>query len=285
MIKGAVPLLVAALLSCLPCPAYAWFDFGHMAVAYIAYQRLEPAKKERVKVLLKLNPCYEKWQKQVSTNVSENDRDGQIFMLAATWPDLIKKDPKYISDGTNRGHRPDGPFAAQNVGYSDYNMHKYWHFVDEPFSSDGTPLAPVLVPNARTQIAAFRAVLSSDSSDELKSYDLVWLLHIIGDVHQPLHCTTRISRSELEGDNGGNNVKLESYENLHAFWDGAPGDGKIDEVPDFARRLAKANSSLALKSDAADWIAESFHYARTKVYVSPVKKGNGPFDLSKKYRR
>lgn len=40
---------------------------------------------------------------------------------------------------------------------------------------------PPDTPNALTQIAAFRAVLASaNSSDQLKSYDLVWLMHLVG---------------------------------------------------------------------------------------------------------
>jgi len=74
-----------------------------------------------------------------------------------------------------------------------------------------------------TQIAAFRAVLASTSSDpnldKLKSYDLSWLLHLVGDVHQPLHSTTRVSTTKPDGDDGGNGVKLTSPANLHTFWD------------------------------------------------------------------
>jgi len=74
--------------------------------------------------------------------------------------------------------------------------HKYWHFVDKPFSKDGTTHFPELpIPNAQTQIDAFRAVLASNADDALKSYDLVWLLHLVGDVHQPLHASSRVSRA------------------------------------------------------------------------------------------
>jgi len=84
-------------------------------------------------------------------------------------------------------------------------------------------------PNAQTQIAAFRAVLASISNDpnldKLKSYDLSWLLHLIGDVHQPLRSTTRVSTTKPDGDDGGNGVKLTSPANLHTFWDDVLGGG------------------------------------------------------------
>src|SRR5262245_44384541 len=90
----------------------------------------------------------------------------------------------------NRENRPpNDPSAGQNIGYDDLARHKYWHFVDLPFSDDHTTLPTVPTPNAETQIAAFRAVLATESNDpkleKLKSYDLSWLLHLVGDVHNP----------------------------------------------------------------------------------------------------
>ena len=92
-------------------------------------------------------------------------------MLAATWPDAIKQNAQYHNDGAQNGDRPTGPEARRNTGYDDFNRHKYWHFVDQPFTQDGTPLsgAPVPDPNAQTQITAFRAVLASIQCDSLSS--------------------------------------------------------------------------------------------------------------------
>jgi hypothetical protein len=103
------------------------------------------------------------------------------FMIAATWPDRIKSNPDYHNDGPDGGNRPpDDGTANNNVGYTDFARHKYWHFVDLPFSLDGTALPQVPVPNAQTRITDFRAVLASSSPDPLKSYDLSWLLHLAG---------------------------------------------------------------------------------------------------------
>src|ERR1043166_6837010 len=80
----------------------------------------------------------------------------------------------------------------------------------------GPPPPPVPVPNAQTRITDFRAVLASDSPDLLKSYDLSWLLHLVGDVHQPLHCASLVSHAKPDGDSGGNGVKLSGTpNNLH----------------------------------------------------------------------
>src|ERR1700675_3297166 len=75
--------------------SYAWNDRGHMNVAYLAYQQLTPATRDRVKLLLKLNPKYNDWAARVDKEVpgaSAADKDLMIFMIAATWADGIKRD-------------------------------------------------------------------------------------------------------------------------------------------------------------------------------------------------
>src|ERR1700722_4618805 len=124
--------------------AVAWFDDGHMAVAYVAYQHLNSATRDKANALLKLNPYYQQWLAKIPAGTSGSDQAMMIFMIAATWPDEIKtKNSGYQNDpGTTDGDRP-GPdlvLAAQNIGYSDMLYHKYWHFVDTPFSDDGTSL-------------------------------------------------------------------------------------------------------------------------------------------------
>src|SRR6185437_15260252 len=99
--------------------------------------------------------------------------------------------------------------------------------IDLPFSTDHTPLVQPATPNVQTQIALFvKTLASASASNELKSYDLVWLLHLVGDVHQPLHTTSRFTHSQPQGDEGGNLVSLcekPCRQELHAYWDNLPG--------------------------------------------------------------
>lgn len=284
------PLIALMLCLCVfSSTSQAWFGFGHMAVAYVAYQKLTPEKKTRVAKLLKKNPYYKtKWQAMIPAGTPADQRDLMLFMIAATWPDQIKGDAKYANDGTGGGNQPPvGPVAWQNTGYGDLNRHKYWHFIDTPFTQDGTtPLSAIPSPNAETEIAIFRQTLTSKSSDKLKSYDLVWLLHLVGDVHQPLHSSTRVGAAELEGDNGGNNVKLaDPSKELHAFWDGLPGDSSnVADAIAYGKTLAAADAVLAKKTDASDWIKESFDIAQTTVYSSPIGTGDGPFTITQEYK-
>ncbi len=104
-------------------------------------------------------------------------------------------------------------------------------------------------PNAETQINAFLDALNSDADDDLKSFDLVWLLHLVGDVHQPLHAATRVSSGATGGDNGGNDEKVcrvslaSCNEKLHAFWDGALGSGDVADAEETAGTLPTPDSS------------------------------------------
>src|SRR5712691_4324149 len=175
-------VLTLLLMLSTAAPAVAWNSRGHMLVADVAYQHLTPTVRARADALLKLNPFFSRWLKMIPSTVAAKDRPAALFMIAATWPDQIKQDPAYSDDGTNNGERPSGPTSSQNVGYADKLHHKYWHFVDQPFTNDGTPLPSVPNPNAEERIGLFRSVIASSSPDALKSYDLVWLLHLIGDI-------------------------------------------------------------------------------------------------------
>ena len=138
-------------------PAQAWNDFGHMEVAAVAWSKLKPAARARAIALLKLSPQYDTW----IAGVPAGKRDQIAFVRAATWPDAIKRDDAYQSDGPDNGDRPPpGPEASQNIGYADHLRHKYWHFINRPFSPDGTALQNPDTPNVSTQIEALRAKLS-----------------------------------------------------------------------------------------------------------------------------
>lgn len=264
-----------------PCMC-GWDHFGHMAVAFVAYKNLDDKTRLRVDELLKKNPFFtDRWPAQIPAGTPDSDRGAFLFALAATWPDDIKGDADYHNDPIT------GSEVKRNTGYDDKNQHRYWHFADTPFSQDGTALPAVPTPNAQTQIAAFREVLASTSSDDLKSYDLVWLAHLIGDIHQPLHCSTRVSPGHPKGDRGGNDVGFCSATakkcsgELHAFWDNILGTSK---KPKGAKTLADGLTvPTATAGDAANWIDHSFKLAKQKVYVDPVGAGDGPFQSTPKY--
>ena len=266
--------------------AAAWDDFGHMVAAASAYEQLTPQARDKVMMLLRLNPQYPAWV----ADVSEDEKPRVAFLRASRWADDIKHDPAYVQDGRDGGNRPSGKKAARNIGYADRRMHKYWHFIDLPFSVDNTPLVPPFVPNAQTQIALFRKTLaSSTAADHLKSYDLVWLIHLVADVHQPLHAASRFDHAHPEGDAGGNGVLLciapcQRQERLHAFWDHILGvSTDIPRAVEQATQLPPTDPQLASIGDEAAWIRESFEAAQSVAYASPIGLGPGPYEVTDGY--
>jgi hypothetical protein len=270
--------------------ALAWNSKGHMMVAYVAYKQLTPAARARVDDLLLRNPYYKKWEMTIPATISGAEKKLRIFMLAATWPDEIKAERSgYTDDGSDDGSRPDGASSAQNTGYIDHLRHKYWHFVTMPFTCDGSPLPPIPTPNAQDRIHLFRAVLASTTgSDDLKSYDLTWLVHLVGDVHQPLHVATRVSATQPDGDHNGSAVSLcpaPCQDDLRAFWNTILGtQATVTAAENLAKTLKAAPASDAAVLDEAIWAQQSFELAQRTVYRPPIGAGSGPFTITSAYR-
>ena len=283
--------------------AFAWNNIGHMTVAYIAWRNLTPAQRTRATALIELNPLYATWTAEIPSTVSVAQREMYVFMIAATWADQIKSDSKdFTCEGAaNSDNPPAGEDASLNVGYTDTCMHKYWHFLDIRYAPDGTTPVPVAVPtpNAEVKIDFFDGAIKTDETDVLKSYDLVWLEHLIGDIHQPLHTVTRFGATFPTGDAGGNSVKLTGTPNeLHAYWDDILGDstcftkGVTDCLYKDAllakaagRKIKTPKGAAAADVTTADWVKESVQAGETDAYMAPaIGPALGPYTPTDAYR-
>jgi hypothetical protein len=271
-------VLVVCLCVLTENQAVAWNNIGHMAVAYVAWQNLSPALRTRVSTLVKANPKYSEWSALIPASVTGSQRKMYLFMIASTWADQIKGDLNgFPCNGLgNTDTPPANESLTLNVGYSDQCMHKYWHFIDESISSDNTPPNPVPTPNVEVKVDFFRQALHTKESKLLKSYDLVWLEHLVGDIHQPLHCVTRNTRDHPTGDQGGNKVVLtDPQKELHAFWDDVLGNKTSNLYTDamlaeqVGKSLPATSAVLAADSAIADWMQESVKDAQDDVYVNP----------------
>jgi S1/P1 Nuclease len=162
---GSVSRVAAVVLACLAVgtftgPVRAWNARGHKLVAFIAFQHLNATAKAKVSALLTLNPQFDDWKNTIPANASDERKTITPFLEAAKWPDFIRNAPTYISDGENHGNfPPDTPEASQNIGYEDHFRHKYWHFINVPFTDDGTATLNPPGVNAQTQIEILREAL------------------------------------------------------------------------------------------------------------------------------
>ncbi len=278
---------LAAALFLAASPASAWWDEGHMQIAYVAYKRLGDSTKDKVDALLRLNKDYAKW-----TAGAPDEQTARLyaFVHAATWPDDIKaKDSGYTRD------KVDSPTAGQNIGYADHNQHDYWHYKDLAFSPDDTPLPQPDPVDALTQLKLMIAALpaSSGASDDVRSYDLVWTIHLVGDVHQPMHAIARYTRQIPDGDTGGNAEMVIPATGeviaLHAYWDrifggyASPFGAVFDASDKDGIANLRVNKASAQVSDPEIWLKESSELARQYGYAPPVSLGTNPVLLSREY--
>lgn len=302
-----IRFLALAATVTLATPAEAWNARGHMVVAAVAWEKMSPEARERAAELLRLSPDYATW-----VSGSALDAHARIaFMQAATWPDDLRgrvcsDRPECIRDD---GYTPPDPTADLNIGYADHRLRRYWHFKDLPFSTDGTPLEEPFSPNAETQIVDFTATLQNSSlSDEAKSFNLSWLLHLVGDVHQPLHATARFSQAFPHGDKGGNGeivcrpapARCETtgryVDKLHGLWDEAIGTSvsngrahakavKLIEMAETPGSfLGRVVAHTDLRAAPSAWLVESKALAEKYAYAPPITDGRGPHYPTTSYR-
>ena len=280
--------MLTAIFTVLCCgSAQAWWDEGHMQIAYLAYKRLAPAAKDRADALLKLNPDYPNWVAGAPAGMEKL----YAFVHAATWADDIKTRADYYDD------QKSDSTATQNVPYG-HLKHAYWHFKDVRFSPDGTQYPKPDPVDAATQLKVMIAALpsSSNASDELRSYDLTWTIHLVGDLHQPLHAADRYT-AQIAGTDGdvGGNLELVTPATgetlpLHFYWDRMFGGyssvfGAMTDADDKNSGLKNVtpDEEKALNLDPEQWAQESFELAKQNAYAPPITTDKTPVQLTREY--
>jgi hypothetical protein len=76
---------------------------------------------------------------------------------------------------------------------------------------------------------------------------------------------------------------------LHAFWDGLFGTTQdlkagVTQAITAYNSLSAAPTTAANDLTTSDWIDESFNLAKSDVYKTPIKNGNGSYTITKTYR-
>jgi hypothetical protein len=139
------------------------------------------------------------------------------------------------------------------------------------------------------------------AADEEKAIALAWILHLGGDIHQPLHTSARITELEPKGDQGGNLFLLtpkdtprERSENLHWFWDSILGRIVPRNDMSDAEYISLIGDSIMNKYPPAEmmnrletgnfrqWQQEGVKLATTDVFSPDLIRYEKP---SAKYRR
>jgi hypothetical protein len=232
----------------MPASASAWGYEGHEVVADLARAYMSPAVLAKVDAILSTDQ---------DNNLTPHDMPSE-----ATWADRFR----------GAGHPETGA----------------WHFVDTELDKpnlrqacfDYPPSGPLAsrgpaqdcVINKIDEFAKELADPATTAPERLLA--LKFLLHFVGDLHQPLHASDN-------HDKGGNCVLLAlggpRAVNLHSYWDTAVVQAMGTDPAVIARTLAAkitpAMKTAWEKGDTKDWALEAYQVSKSTVYTIGSKPG------------
>ena len=163
-----------------------------------------------------------------------------------------------------------------------------WHFVDIPISSAGLDMKRDCSPQGCviSKISEFRKRWRDPAASQANRREaLLFLVHFVGDLHQPLHCANN-------NDKGGNEVPvlfLGETTNLHRLWDVVllkhmPDEDRLLQI--IAPMLTAERTAEWSRGTVEDWAEESFHLAQNVVYLAlPPAGAGGAVSLGEAYQR
>ncbi|WP_024611128.1 S1/P1 nuclease [Pseudoalteromonas sp. TB64] len=219
-------LLISAVFT--SSDTYAWGQNGHRIVGKIAEFHLSETTKTTILPYL----------------------NGESLAQISTWPDEMRSAP--------------GEFWQKKSSR--------WHYINaapnQPLSLDHSHTkTKESVSNILEGIHYSMQTLTDDNSSlDAKQFSLRFLVHLVGDSHQPFHA----GRSE---DRGGNSIKVKFFgqdTNLHSLWDTKLIENQNLSYTEFAQFIDTNNSELIaeyLQSTPTTWLEESRNLAN-KIYKS-----------------
>ena len=207
--------------------AFAWGQNGHRIVGQIAENHLTEETKTALIELL----------------------EGESLAQISTWADEMRSSPsEFWQKKSSR-----------------------WHYINAPsnsseFSHDHSlKLNKDNVKNILEGLHfAIKTLKDENSSLEAKRFSLRFLVHLVGDSHQPFHA----GRAE---DRGGNRIKVTFFgqeTNLHSLWDTKLIENENLSYSEFSQFIDSNNPEIIaeyLESTPEQWLTESHNLAK-KLY-------------------
>lgn len=199
MRKLVSSLAIAAAILCAPTAGKAWGTNGHAMVADIAMKILSDPKTGSPGVLAELQKLLP-FAHQVDSGT----------LPVNTIADIASAPDSYRAGGhpeTTQWHFVDIPLQAAG-----YDPARDCHFADD---GQSTVAAETCIVAKLPEMVATLA--DKSKSDQERGFALAFVVHLVGDIHQPLH-------AENDNDKGGNDRKFvwrggTNPTNLHTIWD------------------------------------------------------------------
>ncbi len=280
--------LLLVLMIAFSAPALAWDAVGHRVSAMVAVEFLEPGVREGLVAVLRGHPRFqEDFLDAVPGFIDTADQvEFETWLLgqAAFWPDIARGLPRGERERYHRGnwHYIDGAWVRGMATIQGNSYVGIGPFPDVP----GREAASI-----RSQRDVDNVVLGLDYNTRLlfdagsgtdageRAVALCWVLHLVGDIHQPLHTGSLFSaRLFGSGDAGGNGIDT-SEGNLHAVWDRAlRGQGVLASVDAVLSWLETVDRG-EIESEAeleppywTLWLNESRELLTTVAYPDSIKR-------------
>lgn len=222
---------------------FAWNALGHMVIAQIAYENLQPAVKQKIDGLVnQFNYEYP---------------DTKCFQQLAYWPDALR---------------------TQKI-----EAFTHWHYIDMPYRKDGKATKNLNdTDNALWALKQIYPVLAYERTNKYeRARFLAFFVHVVSDLHQPLHTVSFMSDDHPDGDRGGNDYFVR-YNNkrvkLHTLWDNGievfKASPTISNALLFSRLVTKHYpkeyfGEKVSVQETETWLQEGMHNAKTYVYATP----------------
>jgi nuclease S1 len=229
---------------------YAWGDEGHKIIGVIAYSRLTPIVKRKVDALLAAD---------------NDDLTAADFVSRTTWADKYRESDRQTTkiryESTRKWH-----FADIDIKTGDIDAACEQH----PKFPRGTPASAgpaddCVIVKIEQFIIELRNPVTAKAE---KILALKFLLHFIGDLHQPLHAANN-------KDRGGNDIAVFLADdipstNLHLYWDNQIverlGSDPRSIGAALSRKISAGTAEAWSRGTPISWAKESFRRAKTVVY-------------------
>ena len=233
-----------ALILMVPHPALAWGNEGHEVVALIAQAHLDPPVKKKVSALLAADT---------------SDLTAHDIASEATWPD------EYRNRNIDNSRALTSSWHFVNIEIDGPNIDQACFDHPEPDHPASTGPAKDCVVDKIQEFADELA--SPDTDPEERVVALKFLLHFVGDLHQPLHAAD-------DHDRGGNDKKVSAAGlasgNLHHYWDDVfvqqLGPNAKSIASDLIGHISEDQVRQWSQGTASDWAMESFKVAKDDAY-------------------
>lgn len=267
--------LTIVLLFFVATPAPAWHDGGHRLTAEIAFDLLDEKQRERVTAILRAHPRYRQdfvtRMPDSVVDASESAKGRWIFAHASNWPDQIAARGETVREQYNR---TTWHYINLPVFLTEQDEQQLVNELDDNVSTDFSPPLRRGLNIIQALTGNLLVWRDDDASDAEKAVALCWILHLTGDIHEPLHNVSLFSADYFpEGDRGANLIgvrRAEDVTNLHVVWDGLA--NQFDNlISDDATRELLAKDVVDIHS-IPGWADQYRDMAEEFVYTAEVRQ-------------